>query len=310
MVKNKLSIFHKSVKFPKSYNISSGHLYFSWGDLLWATITVGRPSFISAFQHGNWSIYEAVSRVSTIKMALGKSSYDQHLYKTSTFKDLDATEKGFVSYSIGMVFCKLFASKLLETPWLLHLDAFKNQLAVGMLAGRSKPDFIGQDIKGLWHAFEAKGRSSGIGNDNGQKAKSQALRITSVNGSNCTLHIGSIAHFHKDQLRFFWRDPEPNEQMRIQIEVKPEHWQHYYQFALALVSDSASTQPLPLAHDIDVTVEIHDKVLALLQEEQWFAAKSLATNMQQELFETGFQADGIRVNPGDSWNEWVKGELY
>ena len=33
-----------------------------------------------------------------------------------------------VSYFLGMTFCKLFADKLLHTPWVFHLDLLRSEL--------------------------------------------------------------------------------------------------------------------------------------------------------------------------------------
>lgn len=97
-----------------------------------------------------------------------------------------------------MAICKLFASRLLNTPWLLHLDVFRDQLNPATLGGRSRPDLVGQDASGAWHAFETKGRSSVPSSEDKLKAKSQAQRLVSVDGSACSLHIGSFAYFRGD----------------------------------------------------------------------------------------------------------------
>jgi hypothetical protein len=84
---------------------------------------------------------------------------DGYLRRTNAFVSLGPTEKGMVSYFLGMTLCKLFASRLLSAPWLLHLDVFRPVLNPVTL-GRSRPDLVGEDIAGNWHAFESKGRSS------------------------------------------------------------------------------------------------------------------------------------------------------
>jgi hypothetical protein len=88
-------------------------------------------------------------------MALEQSGpHGYRLRRTSTVKTLDPTEKGAVSYFIGMTFCKVFATRLLNTPWLLHLDVFRPQLNP-VLTARSRPDLVGlEQGKTKWHAFE------------------------------------------------------------------------------------------------------------------------------------------------------------
>jgi len=233
-----LKIAYTSEKFPSSCGVGSGTLSFCWSDLLWAAITIGRPNTAYVFRHGDASIHEALFRLSLVRMALEQVPLSNRLYRTDAFRALDPTEKGAVSYFLGMAVCKLFASRLLDTPWLLHLDVFRDQLHPVTLGGRSRPDLLGEDATGVWHAFETKGRSSPPSIGNKEKAKEQAERLVSVNGSKCSLHVGSLAFFRGDgELEFYWRDPEPEEPRKlepIEIGVSDEDWANYYACALAL----------------------------------------------------------------------------
>ena len=74
-----------------------------------------------------------------------------------------------------MAICKLFAAKLLDAPWLLHLNVFRPMLNP-VLTGRSHPDLVGQTQSGQWLAFESKGRVSSPAADAKNKAKAQAQR--------------------------------------------------------------------------------------------------------------------------------------
>ncbi len=88
-----------------------------------------------------------------------EQDWNGYLRRTDSFAALDPTEKGMVSYFLGMTLCKVFASSLLRTPWLLHLDVFRTALNPVVL-GRSRPDLVGEDINGNWNVFESKGRSA------------------------------------------------------------------------------------------------------------------------------------------------------
>ena len=111
---------------------------------------------------------------------------------------------------------KLFARRLLDTGWLLHLDVFKARLSPTVLGG-SRPDLVGQDQSGEWYAFESKGRSSPPTATDKRKAKYQANRLVSVGGQNCRLHIGSFAYFRADILEFYWIDPQPDSEEPIKL---------------------------------------------------------------------------------------------
>lgn len=305
-----LAMPYTSARFPSSCGVGSGTLSFSWDELLWAAITIGRPNTAYVFQHGEASIHEALFRLSLVRMALEQVPFSNRLHRTDAFRALDPTEKGAVSYFLGMAVCKLFASRLLSTPWLLHLDVFRDQLNPATLGGRSRPDLVGQDASGSWHAFETKGRSSMPSSEDKRKAKAQAQRLVSVDGSACALHIGSFAFFRGDELEFYWRDPEPEEPEKlepIEIRVADEDWAYYYAPALALTAEAESKLSSTQAEEIDLKVKIHPKVRALLLEGQWAAARALIAELQQTLEAEGFQADGLSVVAGDSWRRSFKG---
>src|ERR1700733_2565108 len=95
----------------------------SWDEILWSAITVGRPAWFYVFRHGAASQYEAIFRWSILRMAVEqRATWTHELQRTAAANELDPTEKGAVNYFLGMTFCKLFASRLLNTPWMLHVD--------------------------------------------------------------------------------------------------------------------------------------------------------------------------------------------
>ena len=118
-----LRIRYTSLDFPAGTiaGTESGYLQTGWSDLLRAALTVGRPNTAYVFAHGDPSYHEALFRLSLVRMALEERPFGGALYRTDAFRSLDPTEKGAVSYFLGMTICKLFASRLLHTPWLLHL---------------------------------------------------------------------------------------------------------------------------------------------------------------------------------------------
>jgi len=121
-----LRIPYESEDFPHPTRNGSFELAVTWDDILWAAVMVGRPNRHYVFRHGRASHYEALFRLSLVRMALEQAGPNAYrLRRTSAAKTLDPTEKGAVSYFLGMTLCKLFASKLLNTPWLIHLDAFR-----------------------------------------------------------------------------------------------------------------------------------------------------------------------------------------
>lgn len=91
-------------------------------------------------QAGEGSLYEALFRLSSIRMALEQTGPSAtRLRRTQAARTLDPAEKGAVSYFMGIAVAKLFAAKLIDARWLLHLDVFRPLFNI-VLRGRSRPD--------------------------------------------------------------------------------------------------------------------------------------------------------------------------
>jgi hypothetical protein len=309
-----LVIDYVSEAFPAGRGISSsGSLVVTWDDVLGAAVTLGRPNLHYVFRHGLASRYEAIFRFSLVRMALEqRGPAGRRLRRTGAFKSLDPTEKGAINYFLGMTFCKLFADKLLGTPWLLHLDVFRAQLNSKILTGRSRPDLVGQEtIGGAWHAFECKGRASTPGAKEKTKAKAQAQRLVSVNGQSCSLHIGAITYFAGDVLRFYWRDPEPEEPRKlspIELKVPAGAWRDYYEpFAdlirphaeqLLNMDDGPRTVQI---EEADIEVGVAPELLPLLLDRRWQDTRQILGSLAPALQERGYRTDGLLVKTGQSW---------
>ncbi|KQV35770.1 MULTISPECIES: hypothetical protein [unclassified Rhizobium] len=296
-----LRIDHQSVDFPSVYAIRSGTLTTTWDELLWAAITIGRPSTYHVFRHGPASAHEAIFRLALVRMAI-QEGWHGRLQRTDAFAALDPTEKGMVSYFLGMMLCKVFAGQLLRTPWLLHLDVFRSDLNP-LILGRSRPDLIGQDYTGHWLAFESKGRSSAPTNADKAKAKLQALRLICVNNNSCSLHVGSFSFFRNETLEFYWRDPEPEPLDPIELPEPDAEWRYYFEPALSLVSAEGGSTLAAEREIADVDVAIHPKIRPLLERGDWVGAKRTADQLREVFLAEGYRADGIRVIAGESWSK-------
>lgn len=313
MTMSALSIDCETEDFPRG-TVGNGkaRLRVTWDEILWAAMTVGRPNRHYVFRHGDASGYEAIFRCSLVRMALEQSGFmGYRLRRTTAAKTLDPTEKGAVNYFLGMTFCKLFAARLLNTPWLLHCDVFRPELNA-VLTGRSRPDLIGQENStGGWHAFECKGRISPPDSSVKQKAKDQAQRVVSVNGVACHLHVGAITYFRNDVVHFFWRDPTPREGSWIEVSHEASQWRHYYsptvdllgteiEHRIAMEREAGIFQRVDRA---DLDVSVHPAVAKFLFEKDWKSARHAAVEAAREIKEADYQPDGLAVRAGDSWRK-------
>lgn len=235
-----------------------------------------------------------------------RGAFDQKLYRTAAFQALDPTEKGAVSYFLGMTFCKVFAHALLNTPWLLHLDVFRDQLGA-VLGGRSRPDLVGQANSGNWHAFECKGRSSEPNEEEKGKAKHQAQRLVRVDASPCALHIGSFAYFRNDVLQFYWRDPPADEESAIDLPYDPKLWRYYYEpFWRLFISTRASRDPagaMRYVEGADVSISVHPEIEKALLKNDWQRAHAIARQSAATFVLEGYFVDGLKVTCGSTWSD-------
>ena len=297
-------IDYESEGFPAGAPVANGpgRLAVSWDDILWSALTVGRPNRSAVFQHGDSSLFEAIFRLSLVRMALEQAGpRATRLRRTDAARTLDPTEKGAVNYFIGMTVCKMFADRLLAAPWMLHLDVFR-PLLNPVLTGRSRPDLIGQRTpSGQWIVLECKGRISVPSSAARTKAKQQALRCVSVSGSPAQFHIGGIAYLKKDVLQFHWRDPKPQRNeggVPIEIDFDTDLWRYHYALVLALIKAQGHA---PIVGSVDVKVSAHPDVLRLLLEGRWAEAKGWCDHNHGVLQAEGFRRDGIKLVAGPSW---------
>ncbi|MDQ1238724.1 MAG: hypothetical protein QG577_909 [Thermodesulfobacteriota bacterium] len=308
-----LLIDYESEGFPASSPVANGSniLQTNWNELLWAAVTVGRPNRQYVFRHGASSMYEAIFRWSLVRMTLEQRGPNANrLRRTNAAKTLDPSEKGAVSYFLGMAFARLFAAKLLQVPWLLHLDVYRPMLNP-ILKGRSRPDLVGQTANGEWVAIESKGRISPPDSTAKAKAKQQAERVISVNGTPPQFHIGGITYFRNDIPRFFWRDPKP-QRGKTGRSIKLAHDDHLLHYSYQPVIELIRSQPqsfqnmllepilLPI-RELDIEVGIHPYVLKPLIHDQWTGVIQGCLQYGQRLHHEGYQIDGIRVKAGKSW---------
>ena len=302
----------------------------TWDDILWAAVTVGRPDRYHVFQHGDVSGYEALFRWSLIRMALEQRGPSTcRLTRTDAANTLDPTEKGMVSYFLGMTFCKLFADKLLHTPWVFHLDLLRSELKP-LLSGWSRPDLIGLKAgSNRWHGFECKGRSSPPSADEKNRAKTQVERLGTVDfrGFSRSLLVAAITYFQNDVLQFYWCDAPPQDSDEIVLNLPDDAWRHYYSPVVEVITasdsgtlgdlmservearipserDGAGNLQVPIAQ-CDLEIGVHRAIRDYLVVQDWHGARHAASEAAREIGEEGFQADGLRVLAYDSWNERV-----
>lgn len=177
----------------------------SWEELVWAAVTVGKPGIAYLLAHGWHSVSDVIIRSHTVYANLRQTSI--FCEKSTLYDALDPTEKGAISYFVGMMAAKVLSARLLNTPWLFHLSMLPAKGGTPALHGKSEPDLIGRNRKNDWIVVEAKGRTRGYSGAAMSAAKAQTRRLRMINGSYPALRVGIQAYF-SPELRFAMVDPD------------------------------------------------------------------------------------------------------
>lgn len=182
-------------------------LALTWNDIVWAGITVGRRNWREVRKHGVHSWFEMIYRAGMLWANL-RVQPGNRLTRSSAYDALDQSEKGAISYFLGMTLSKAFADKALGVPWLVHMSTFTN--------GRHlSPDLIGfrrGAARREWVVIESKGRTGGLPAKLVAAAVQQAKSVPNLswNGAPLTpaLSLAAITYFRRHQLRMHIEDPE------------------------------------------------------------------------------------------------------
>jgi hypothetical protein len=183
-----------------TFNISST-------DMIRAIISIGYSDWRNALS-GGFSRYAEI-----LHHAFGTIAYTEevqgNLALRRSFHSLDMSEKNPITYRLGMGVTKLIAEKLLEVPWLLHVDELvTNGFATITSGTRERGDLAGLDKLDRWHVLEGKGRSNKLSNNIITKGKNQAGRIQTINGIAPKTKSVCASYFQDNRTDAYLVDPE------------------------------------------------------------------------------------------------------
>src|SRR2546425_10519701 len=98
----------------------SHELAVEWHDIIWAAVSVGKTGLDDLLAFGPYSLDEIRFRIFLVRANLWEDR--NHVQQTPAYVNLDPTEKGAISYFLGMALGKLLMFRLLDTPWMVHLS--------------------------------------------------------------------------------------------------------------------------------------------------------------------------------------------
>lgn len=146
------------------------------------------------------------------------------------FEHLDMSEKVGLSFWHGTILAKLVAEQHLGIPWLANVDELRRQgrLTISAITNE-RGDFVGRDQDLVWHAIEAKARSSTIDATLIEEAKKQASRITTIEGQPPRTCCASVADLSTTPITVYLEDPPAGGSRIKQLRLGSEDfWQYYY----------------------------------------------------------------------------------
>ena len=186
-------------------NLAGTHtLTVSWPQIVCAALSVGKAQGDLAL-HGEFSLFEMAYRVAIVFANLREAESGE-IVRSSAYDGLDPSEKGSISYFLGLTMAKLFAHQLMDVPWLMHLDVYRAVLNLQLL-GNSKPDLVGLNGNNEWVVVEAKGRTNDFSETTLAAAKTQTQQVTTIGGVQPVLRVGTLTYF-ADSLTVAMRDPK------------------------------------------------------------------------------------------------------
>lgn len=299
----------------------NNQLDFTVQELMWSAITVGRANFIDVLSNGIYSEYEILYRASIVFANIAQNGVT--LVKSSAYENLDPSEKGAVSYFLGLTFTKLLSAKLLNIPWLLHIDVYREQFtrngqAFGFGSSRSRPDLIGLDNLRRWIVIESKGRTNSMRGNVLEEAKNQTKKLRKIGTEDPELRVAVVTHFTNGQLIVDWSDPEGFNEDYFDIQTDTEEYlANYYKLIFNILSSKNNDTKefngfITYTFDnINLTIGLDRKIfnayktlnLKTIVHINIFKPEQLSSIEDQDFF---VGIDGIVVGLGSNWRELIK----
>lgn len=281
------------------------NLELDWPTVVWSAITVGRREFPHVLRHGLFSWFEIAYRAALIFANLcGESG---QIRRSPAYDGLDPSEKGAVSYFLGLTMAKAFAERRLGVPWLMHLDVYREELQP-VLEGQSRPDLVGQTTDARWVGIEAKGRTNDVKGPALERAKNQARLLRTVAGEEPLLRVGMVSHFRGGNLQLAISDPEARrDEKALDLPLSRDQLQrdYYRPFRTWLSQEPAAHKTARAKHAfvaahlsaVDLTVGL---AVDLFGEEPPVTRAAEREVPKEEAFYVG--SDGVLVELGSLWS--------
>jgi hypothetical protein len=272
-------------------------------------VRVGRPSWRYVYRHGSYSRHEAAYKRYLIRANLRESGTGE-LVRTEVYESLDPSEKGGISYFLGLSVASLLAERLLGKYWMVHFDVYRHLLPPVSITGRRRPDLVSLDASSRYVVMECKGRTNSPEQDLARNSKQQAALIRSIGGVVPVAHVSSVSHFGTGVLSAILHDPPNSKDALIDIPVSPEEViQDHYQPVLSLITAADQSEQINVKGIEFTIVRIPDTddffgvATELLRSKRTAAAASELSRILEPLSDAllSIGRDGTYLQLGPSW---------
>ncbi|WP_314220335.1 hypothetical protein [Streptomyces zaehneri] len=200
-------------------------------DLARALFITGRAPYDQT-KHGRSSAYEWCHRVAVLPAYLGWSDDPvRRITRTDLARELDPSEKGMLSYTLGQAMCQIFAERQLSVRFFMHVARYASAYNLAFAPGRSRADFFGERTVGGYVVAEAKGRSGPLTHELREAMEEQKRTVKTIKGKAPKIAYASAVHFSSPHspMRLTAIDPDATAPRAVDLPVDPDlHVLAYY----------------------------------------------------------------------------------
>lgn len=234
-----LVIPYEATDFPVASPLNgTGSLAVTWNEVLWAAVTVGKAQW-DLGRHGHHSVAEILHRVACMTAYFDVDG-DGRLARSPAFTQLDPSEKAVVCFYSGMAFAKLYADKVLDIPWMMHISRYESAWSVRYGANTRRPDLFGCNSSGDWAVAEAKGRSR-VTTRLVERMREQKSAVAAIDGFPPAYRYGAATRFVRNQLELRIVDP-PAKTRAQDVPLDPAAWLIDYYRPIVELLDALATR--------------------------------------------------------------------
>jgi len=298
----------------------SNTLRCTWANLVWAASTADDKQFFPTIQPQAAAYWGLIHRITRLYTHLQTADYrpglwgamDTHLVQSPNYQRLGAAEKSTASTFMALITAKLFAAKLLHSPWLSKGDAQSQSAGA-----------VGLDKEFHWIVMKAKGRSNRLDQRLVRKAQKPGGPV-SVADKSPKQQVAFFSYFTavNKTLKAYWVNlPSTAHHSNLHLDISPDAFLRAYYALIVdfLAADyggkveittfAGRTYRVKNIPEIDGQIGLEEKIYHLLRSGDKISPKSFTfdraedTSPEKEEAKITVGQDGVFIRLGDAWRD-------